>query len=540
MAYYKDLREFLSALEEKGKLIRIKREINKDTELHPLVRLQFRGLPEEERKGFIFENITDSKGKKYEIPLVVGVIAANKEIYSIGMNCDPDRISEKWAEVHSNPIEPVIVSDGPVQEVIHIRESLLEHGGLEEFPVPISTPGYDSGPFITSPYVVSKDPETGVANVGMYRAHIKSPTRTGIMLYAATQHAAVHVAKARKMGKPLEAAIVLGGPPSLAFVAVTKVPYEVSEFAYAGAIAGEPLELVSCKSIDLEVPAYAEIVIEGILSTDEIEPEGPFGEALGYIGKRDIMPYFTVRCITHRKNPIFQAFLSQYTPSESSKIKSIGNSSALHQYLRHTCNQPWVVDVLIHESTGVTGLNVIKVAKTEQSNVWKTLDETSKWVGANSPTSKLIVALDEDIDIQDADAINWAISTRMLPHRDSRVDTSPTTASMDFSVVSPDTIEMPHTVHTASRLLLNATMKWPYPPVSLPKQEYMNRALQIWKEEKLPPLKLKQPWWGHNLGFWPAEWDEQAAMAVKGDYQAVGDILAKQRRKISFAEEDEE
>ncbi len=532
MAYHKDLREHLKNMEEKGKLIRIKREINKDTELLPLVRLQFRGLPEEERKGFIFENVVDSKGKKYDVPLVVGVIAASRDIYAMGMNCDPDKIAEKWLEVQANPIEPVIVADGPVQEVVHIGDGLLEHGGLEEFPFQISTPGYDAGPFITSPYNVSKDPETGVPNLGMNRAHVKSPTRTGMQFSSVTQHGAVHVAKARKLGKPLEFAIVIGGPPSLGFVSVTRLPYEVNEFAYVGAIAGEPLEMVKCKSIDLEVPAHAAIVIEGLLSTDEIEPEAPFGEALGYVGKRDMMPYLTVTCITHRKNPIYQAFLSQFPPSESSKIKSIGNSNALCRYLKTACNQPWVLDVLCHESTGATGLNAIKVAKTEQANIWKTLDEASKWAGANRPNSKLFIALDEDIDISDADAINWAICTRCLPHRDSRIDTSPSTSFMDFSVVSPDTVELADVEHTTSRLLLNATMKWPYPPVSLPKKEYMERALQIWEEEKLPALKLKKPWWGIDLGYWPDEWDEHAAMAVKGDYKAVGDILATRRKKV--------
>ncbi len=532
MAYHKSLRDHLEKMEEKGKLIRIKREINKDTELLPLVRLQFRGLPEEERKGFLFDNIVDSKGKKYDIPLVVGVIAASREIYAMGMNCDPDKITETWFKAQANPIEPVIVADGPVQEVVHIGDGLLEHGGLEEFPFQISTPGYDSGPFITAPYVVSKDPETGVANLGMYRIHIKSPTRTGIWFNSVTQHGAMHLAKAKKMGKPLEVAIVMGGPPSLGFVSVTRLPYEVNEFAYVGGIAGEPLEMVKCKSIDVEVPAHAEIVIEGLLSTDELEPEAPFGEALGYMGKRDMMPYITVTCITHRKDPIYQAFLSQYPPSESSMIKGIGNSSALYRHLKAVCDQPWVLDVLCHESTGSVGLNAIKIAKTEQANVWKTLDEASKWAGAHRPNSKLFITLDEDIDISDADAINWAICTRCLPHRDSRIDTSLTTSIFDFSVVSPEVNESRDVERECSRLLLNATMKWPYPPVSLPKKEYMERALQIWEEEKLPALKLKKPWWGIDLGYWPAEWDEHAEMAAQGDYKAVGDILATRRKKV--------
>lgn len=120
MGYPKDLREYLQLLEEKDKLIRIKREINKDTELYPLVKLQFRGLPKEERKAFLFENVVDAKGKKYKIPVVICALGASREIYALGMNCDPDKILDKWAEVQLHPIEPVVVDHGPVHEEIHI------------------------------------------------------------------------------------------------------------------------------------------------------------------------------------------------------------------------------------------------------------------------------------------------------------------------------------------------------------------------------------------------------------------------------------
>ena len=192
MDYPRDLRDYLALLEKKGKLIRIKREINIDTELHPLVRLQFRGLPKEERKTFIFENVIDARGKKYDVPVVICALAASKEIYGLIMNCDPDKIPDKWAEVHLNPIEPVVVDEGPVHEEIHMGDRLLEHGGLEEFPIPISTPGFDAGRFIASPYWVTKDPETGIANIGTYRVHVKSPVRTGIMWMSTRQHMAEH------------------------------------------------------------------------------------------------------------------------------------------------------------------------------------------------------------------------------------------------------------------------------------------------------------------------------------------------------------
>ena len=536
MAYPRDLREHLQILEERGKLVRIKREINKDTELHPLVRLQFRGLPQEERKAFLFENVVDVKGNKYDIPVVVCALGASKDIYAIGMNCDPDKILDKWAEVQLNPIEPVMVSTGPVHEEIHSGEGLLEHGGLEEFPIPISTPGYDAGPFIASPYWVTKDPETGIVNVGTYRVHVKSPTKTGIMWHSVDQHIARHWAKSRRKGMPLQAAVVVGASPNIGLVSVSKLSPEVNEYSFAGAIAGYPVELVKCKTIDLEVPAYAEIVLEGELCVDETEPEAPFGEALGFMGHRKWMPYFTVRCITHRKNPIWQTFLSQFPPSESSMIRGVGRDGAVYKYLRYDCKQLWVTSVVMHESTGVAGLMVIQVSEVEQSKAWETLEAASQWVIPNSPNTKMIMAVDEDIDPRDADALNWSFSFRVQPHRDCRIITYPGKSLMDYSLAPPQAAferdaryeRMPE----ASHILVNSTRKWEYPPVSLPKKEYMERALRIWKEEELPALQLKNPWWGYELGYWPGEFEEQATLAVEGEYQRVGDMLAQQRRKL--------
>lgn len=536
MAYYKDLREYLRVLADKGKLIRIKREINKDTELQPLVRLQYRGMAAEERKAFLFDNIVDSQGKRYNIPVVLGALAANREIYALGMGCRVDEIPDKWAEVQTNLIEPVVIDNGPVHEEIHVGSGLLAHGGLEEFPIPIATPGYDAGPYITAPYWVSKDPDTGIPNVGTYRAQVKSPTRTGVFLSSANKHLARHMAKLKKTGKPLEAAIVIGGPPSLGYVSVTAVPYGMNELAVCGAIAGAPLELVKCKTVGLEVPAYAEIVIEGTIPTDEVEPEGPFGEALGYVGHREYAPYFNVTAITHRRNPVYQGFFSQYPPSESSVIRGTGREGALYRHLKKACAQPWVLEVVCHESTGSSGLIALKVAKTEPANIWQTLDEAEKWVSVNSASTKLVVAVDEDINIRDADAINWALSFRMQPHRDCRIVVGTAKALMDPSVLSPEEASQrdarSEKVPQYSRLLMNATIQWSYPPVSLPKKEFMERALKIWAEEKLPPLKLKEPWWGYNLGYWPAEDDENASLAVRGEYRVVGDRIAKQRRKV--------
>jgi 4-hydroxy-3-polyprenylbenzoate decarboxylase len=238
MGYYKDLREQVEALESKGKLVRIKREINKDLELMPLVRLQFRGLPENERKAFLFENVVDAKGKSYGTPVLVGSHAASRDVYAIGMKCEKDEIMDRWAQARQNPIEPQVVDNGPVHEEIHTGDGLLEHGGLEEFPIPISTPGFDNAPYLTAANWICKDPDTGIRNVGNYRGMIKSQTRIGI-LNVPGKDLRTSWEKCRKMGKPLEAAIVIGPLTVVGYAAPVKLPYEVDELTVAGGLAGE-------------------------------------------------------------------------------------------------------------------------------------------------------------------------------------------------------------------------------------------------------------------------------------------------------------
>ena len=201
MAYYRDLREYLAALEGAGKLLRVKRPISKDTQLSPLVRLQYRGLPEEERRAFLFENVTGSRGRAYDMPVAIGVLAGSRDIYALGMKCRPEEVSEKLAQAEMKPLAPRLVSSGPVQDVVHEGKDLMAHGGLDQFPIPIATPGFDPAPYITAPYWVTRDPETGTGNMGMYRAMVKSPTRTGLNFASPTKGAAVHLQSTRRGGR---------------------------------------------------------------------------------------------------------------------------------------------------------------------------------------------------------------------------------------------------------------------------------------------------------------------------------------------------
>lgn len=541
MAYYEDIREYLSVLEENGQLVRMRREINKDTELNALVKLQYRGLTEAERKAFLFENVTDSKGRKYTGTVATGISAGTLTIYALGLQTEPPQIMNKWMQGRLNPIEPTVVPSGAALEEVHLGPSLLEHGGLYEFPIPIATPGFDGGPYFTAPCWVTKEPETGIVNVGTYRAQVKSPTRTGVMFARPWQHIGQHWEKCRKLGIPLEAAVVVGAIPVIGYVSVAKLAYGENEFATAGGMIGEPVKLVKCRSVDLYVPATAEVVIEGKISTTEMEPEGPFGEALGYMGQMGMRYIFDVTCITHRRNPIWHSFCSQFPPSESSKIRGIAAEATYYKLLRHDLGMSEVKAVAVHEDTGSLGMVVISLNKTDQQRVWQALEAISTAISGSIAATKLVVAIDDDIDPWDAGAVNWMMSFAMQPHRDCRIKAYPAREYHRWGIVDPSIISPEEVVHPqaliqhppqASHMLINATRKWPYPPHSLPQKEYMERALAIWQEENLPPLKLRTPWWGYSLGQWTSQDEKLAALAVSGEYERAGEMLAQLKCKI--------
>jgi len=516
----RDLRTHIEALDQRGLLVRVKHPINKDTELHPLVRLQFRGLPEEERKAFLFENIHDSRGKQFSIPVLVGGLAASEEIYALGLQCHRNEIADRWHKALSHLIEPELIKTGKIKEVIHTGRALLDHRGLEEFPIPNSTPGFDNAPYITAACWITKDPESGERNMGMYRAQIKGPLRTGIYLTDGNNTAA-NWAKARAQSKPLEAAAVIGGPVAVAYAAIQTVPYGVDELAIAGALVESPIPVVKAETVDLVVPADAEIVIEGLIHTDALEPEGSFGESHGYSDPRTLSPYFEVTAITHRKNPIWVSIISQLTPSESSKTKQAAYEAFCLRLLRDHHGFRGVHQVRLCEPLLNRQYAVISMNKSNDIEPW---DAMYALLGTKAK-AKFIVVVDTDVDPDDALAVNWAIVNRCQPHRDVRIVQPRPLPHGPLNFLA----DGHHYDLIDSALLIDATMKGKFPPISLPGREYMERALDIWQEINLPPLHLKTPWYGYSLGLWSAESDEEARLATKGEYYQTGEKLITQR-----------
>ncbi|TMA05762.1 MAG: UbiD family decarboxylase [Deltaproteobacteria bacterium] len=514
MTYFRDLREHLEALDKAGLLVKIDEAVNKDTELMPLVRWQFRGLSEEERRAFMFTNVTDVKGRKYDIPVVVGTLAASRQIYGFGLQCKPEEIADRWDQAQRQPIPPKIVEKAPVHQEVHMGSSLTEKGGLGEFPIPISTPGYDCAPFTTASHWFTKDPETGKINIGNYRGQIKSPTRTGVFL-SSSNHGGYHWRKCRERGISLQAALVIGA-----------LPLGVSELDIAGGLAGAAIEVVRCKTNDMLVPANAEIVIEGEISTEFLEPEAPFGESTGYVADKLLNPYFEVKCITHRKNPIFATIISQMPPSESSVMRQVSAEGNYLRFLRDQCNIPGIVEVAFH-SIAVRQICVIRMKKINQAHVWQALHSM---VGYHPATGKMVIAVDEDINPRNLDSLFWALAFRMQPHRDTLIIRN-RTPQMDPSAQPPGK-QMENSMdemYGCSAMLIDATRKWDYPPVSLPKKEFMERARKLWERLELPKLRPQDPWYGYNLGAWSEEDEEEAELALKGEHYQTGEKAVKKR-----------
>lgn len=525
---YADLHEHLDALKRQGLLLTIERPIDKDAELHPLVRWQFvGGVEEHERKAFLFTNVTDGRGRKYAFPVVVGALAANRAIYSVGMRAAVDEIQAKWDRAIANPIAPRIVERAACQEVVIEGAALQGEGnGLDRLPIPISTPGFDSAPTLTATNVITRDPETGVQNHGTYRGGLKAPDRLVIRMATRIGGAGGyrHYLKHQKRGdKTMPCAIALGCPPYVAFVAPQKLPLDVDEIGVAGGLAGEPINVVRGRTVDLMIPAEAEIVIEGLIDTEYLEPEGPFGESHGHVALEEFNLPMRVTAITHRGNAIVASYISQVTPSESSAMKRVAYEPLFLAHLRNTVGIRGVKRVTLHERmTALRRVALITMEKgTPRTEVWRALYGATSF---KADCGKICIAIDPDIDPDNSDAILWALAFRMNPAQDLQVLPHRSQGHGPEREHEQDEED--------ATLLMDATMKEDLPPLALPKREYMERAKQVWEELGLPKLRPQSPWFGSTLGGdWLPQWDDAARRAVEGRYFENGRISEKRQRK---------
>jgi 4-hydroxy-3-polyprenylbenzoate decarboxylase len=528
---YNDLQQHIEELRAKGLLQEIDQPIDKDSEMHPLVRWQFvGGMHESERKAFLFTNIVNAKGRKYDIPVLVGGLAANREIYSVGMGCAVEDIQAKWDKAIKHPIPPVVVSNPVCQEVILEGAALQGEGnGLDMLSIPISTPGFDSAPTLTATNVVTKDVHTGVQNMGTYRCQLKAPDRLVVRMATRVGGAGgyLHYLAWKKAGhKTMPCAVVLGCPPYVAFMGPQKLPIGVDEFDVAGGLAGAPIEISKAYSVDLLVPAQSEIVIEGLIDLEWLEPEAPFGESHGHVALEEFNLPMTITAITHRRKPVIPSYISQVAPSESSVIKKVAYEPLFLNYLKTTLSIKGVKKVSLHEPlTGLLRITIITVEKDmAKTEIWRALYGAAFFKG---DCGKICIAVNDDIDPENADALFWAMAYRMNPVHDIQ--------TLDHRGQGHGP-KRENDGEEDSTLLMDATMKSAMPPLALPTQEYMVHAKKLWESLDLPKLKPQAPWFGYSLGDWSNVWDAAAKRAVEGNYLENGKISKTQVRNDVTAE----
>jgi 4-hydroxy-3-polyprenylbenzoate decarboxylase len=518
-----DFQEHLAALEAQGLVVRVDRPIDKDTELHPLVRWQFQGnLPEDERRAFLFTNVVDGSGRKYDMPVVVGALSASPRIYSVGMGKPLEEIGRAWLDAINHPIAPVRVNAAPCQEVVIKGDALKKpDGGLKSLPVPISTPGFDAAPYVTATLCVTKDPESGIQNMGTYRGALKATDRLGVRMASRIGGAGgyQHWLKHRRMKTPMPCAIVIGCAPVVVFTGPQKLAIDQDEMGVAGALAGEPIRTTKCVTVDLDVPADSEIVIEGLVDPELLEPEGPFGESHGYVALEDYNMSMQVTAITHKKKPVFVSIISQVTPSESSVIKKVAYEPMFLSHLRDQLSIKGIRNVsLLEPLANVRPVIFLQFAPgAVRTEVWRGLHGASTF---RADCGKIVIAVSEDIDPTNTNAVFWSLAYRANPIKDVHIAPHRSSGHGPKSGRQPDD----------SSLLIDATLKQPFPPLALPGREFMERARKIWHEIGMPALSPQPPWHGYTLGDWAEDWETYAQRAVKGDWEKSGKETFGRRR----------
>jgi 4-hydroxy-3-polyprenylbenzoate decarboxylase len=438
------------------------------------------------------------------------------------MGCAVEEIGAAWDRAIASPIPPIVVNSAPCQEII-IRGDQLKKpgGGLASLPVPISTPGFDAAPYLTATLCITRDPETGIRNMGTYRGALKATDRLGVRMSSRIGGSGgyLHWMKYQKRKEPMPCAIVIGCAPVVVYTGPQKFSTDVDEMSIAGGAAHAPIRTVRCVTLDLEIPADSEIVIEGLVDTELLEPEGPFGESNGYVALEDYNMIMRVTAITHKQHPIFASILSQVTPSESSVVKKVAYEPAFLTHLRDVLSIKGIRRVVMHEP--LSNVRPIIFLQFEndapRTEVWRGLRGAS---AKQADCGKIVIAVSRDIDPSNTDAVLWSLAYRSNPAEDVQIEPyrsrghAPKSGSQALD----------------STMLIDATLKGSMPPLALPARESMERAQQIWKELGLPPIVVRAPWHGYSLGDWSDAWEHFARNAVAGSWEENGANTAARRR----------
>lgn len=486
---HRDLRQFLEKLESMGELKHITAEVDWNDEIAAIAE---EGLARG-ASALLFENIKDYKethGRK----VVINCLASWKRMATALSMSDstPKEMMMEYRRRIKNPIKPVLLSAGPCKEVIHKGEDV----DIYEFPI-IKLSPRDGGRYTRWQDCITKDPETGWVNVGMYNSMLIGEKNVVTVSPVRTQHMAIHGRKYEAMGKPMPYAIAIGCEPVTAMIGCASFNVGINEFDMVGAIRKEPVELVRCETVDLEVPATAEIVIEGTVDFNPktFRPEGPGGRYTGYytsITKKSMAPVLKISCITHRKDPIYWTYIT----GRDAHVAPTGPGYAL---LLQYCALLW--DHL--EEVGIEGITGVWSDPSAQwTNIFISIDKKhyghAQQIAAQiwgnprfTMSGKFVVVVDSDIDVFDLRQINHAIATR-TKGAESIVTYKGTIGSPLDPGIGPDVVQRLD-IGSWDRVLIDAT--WPYewepreewgglkhPLKTISEPHMRDRARKSWKE----------------------------------------------------------
>lgn len=532
---YPDLQEHLARLDKFGLLHKIDIEINKDRHLHPFVRWSYvSNIEAEDRKGFLFRNVTDSNGQKFkdDCDVCVATTAGNDKIYAVALGLEGEidlktrkvdtrklrgLIAAKWKSAVDHPVPATEIdsSHAPVHEVILTGDD-IKGGigkGLAGLPIPNNTPGFDTAPYFSAGLWLTIDPDTGRHNFSQNRVNIKASDRMcGMWLIQTGGDAHRNWQKYRGRGEKMPVALVVGAPPAIQVIGPQKTPNEIDDMDIAGGLANASIRYVKAKTVPLVVPADANIVIEGWIDPEFLEMEAPFGESHGYMSTEEYNHSIQVTAITRRKHAIITSMISQLTPSESGVIKSLGYNAVMLDFLQKTIKCDFVKDVVLYDHLiGVARFTTIVFQRnTPKTEIWRAMRASTILMRS---VGKITVAVDEDINADSMEEIMWAIAYRCNPTTDIQIN--------DYQA-NGHAPKLRGGRLWEAQIQIDATIKYPMAPVSLPKKQYMEEAKDLWTAAGLPEIAPARKWYGYSLGDWCDEWDKCAERAVLGQWLVNG------------------
>jgi 4-hydroxy-3-polyprenylbenzoate decarboxylase len=448
---FNDIKEFIAVLDKSRELARIAEPVSPDLEIAAVtdrVSKSPGGGP-----GLLFENPTG-----YDIPVAVNLFGSMKRMCTalnvsnlneladeIGELTTPKLPSGMFDALKMLPVVnrlrdlmPKTVTDGPCQEVVR------KNGTLDELPILKTWPD-DGGRYITLPMVFTKDPETGMRNVGTYRMQVFDGRSTG-MHWQRHKGGAQHYRVAERLKKRMPVAVALGPDPALAFSATAPMPEGLDELMLAGFLRRDRVELVKCVTIDMEVPANAQIVLEGYVEPGERRREGPFGDHTGFYSHPDDYPIFHLTCITHQKKPVYLTTVVGVPPMEDYYLGKASERIFL-PLIKKTL--PEIVDMHFPAAGIFHNIVIISIDKRYPGHARKIMNAC--WGLGQLMFSKTIIVVDKDVDVQNEAEVAWIVGTHYDPERDIQFTRGPVDDLEDAS-------DLPA---YGSKMGIDATRKWP-------------------------------------------------------------------------------